>query len=753
VTDTKKTETRIVIIGGGKACAELLTVVQADAEKLGLEVLGVADPDENSPGVRLARELGMGRVVADFHELFREEYTRIDLVVELTGDSEIEKDVVCSLPPGAHFIGHYASRFFRNLFALSAERNRMRKQSELRVLEERNRLQHILDSLPYEILVMGKEFDVQLANRTFLEANHLELENVVGHYCYDLDHRTKAPCDVTVDGCPYWQSLQAGESFATVVPHVDKQGKEHFATVRTAPIRDEAGNTYGVVETIRDITPRISVEEKLRETRMRLDRFLDTAPLFIFMKDVRLHYRTINRQALEMLGLEETDVIGKSDFDLFPEEIARRNKTLENKVLKTATTLRHEGMIPLGGRERYFSTTLFPVVEDNEVIGLFGLREDTTELHERNEDLARKNALLSETQSHLQRVLENSLDLILLLDVGGCIESFNKGAEMALGFTEEEILGRPLDELCEDPERFQDFISEALAAGHASEYETILRRKDGEKVTCNISITAIDDSTGKPLELVVLCRDITRSLSLQADLVRADRLAAVGKLAAGVAHEINNPLAVIETIAGVFEDIVEDEGDALRVDSREMLSRAIERLRYQVKRCSTITHSLLGFVRKTHSGRSQVDIAGLLNETLDLIGSEINLVGAMIRREYDPQLPEVFVDPLLVEQIFVNLLKNAVDAVEEKGNKGEIAVRAQGVDGGVEVRIRDNGVGIPEESLQMIFDLFHTSKPAGKGTGLGLAIVHDIVKQLGGEIRVASEVGEWTSFTLFLPAS
>ena len=747
----KKTRTRVAIVGGGRECVELLSVIQGDADLLGIEVVGVADPDENAPGLRKARELGIRLVVSDFHEIFREEYVAIDLVVELTGRPEIEDEVVVSLPPGAHFIGHYASRFFRNLFALSEERNRLRRQSERRVLEERNRLRHILDSLPYEILVMGKEFDVQLANRTFLEANKLELQDVVGRYCYDIDHRTKAPCDVTVDGCPYWQSLQDGKSFATVVPHVDENGEEHFATVRAAPIRDEEGNTYGVVETIRDITPRISVEEKLRETRTRLNRFLDTAPLFIYMKDIRLHYRIVNRKALEMLGLEETEVIGKSDFDIFPEEAARRNQTLERKVLQSASTVRSEGLIPIGGQDRHFSSTLFPVLEDDEVIGLFGLLEDTTELHEREEDLARKKRQLSETQSHLQRVLENSRDLILLLDVRGYIESFNKGAEMALGFTEEEVRGKPLHELCEEPEVIQNLISDALAEGHTFQYETILRHKDGDKIVCNTSVTTINDSKGKPIELVVLCRDITRRLALQSDLIRADRLAAVGKLAAGVAHEINNPLAIIETIAGVFEDTILEEAEGLLPENRELLAKAIERLRYQVKRCSAITHSLLGFVRKTQAGRTRESVSALLDEALDLVGAEIHIAGIEVQRDYAAGLPQIFVDPMLVEQVFVNLLKNAIDAIEEKGCRGMIEVRTQGVEGGIEIFIRDNGIGIPEESMQKIFDLFHTSKPVGKGTGLGLAIVHDIVGQLEGEVRVASEVGEWTSFTLFLP--
>jgi len=746
-----KARTRVAIVGGGRACLELLSVLHEDAEKLGVEVIGVADPDESAPGVRKALEIGIELVVRDYHEIFRREDLGIDLVVELTGRPEIEDELAHTLPKGAHFIGHDASLFFSNLFALSEERNRLLLRSEQRVVEERNRLQHILDSLPYEVLVMGKDFDVQLANHTFLAANRLELKDVVGRFCYDIDRRTKAPCDVTVDGCPYWESLQAGESFATVLPTVDDHGQEHFATVRTAPIRDENGVTYGVVETIRDITPRISVEEKLRETRTRLNRFLDTAPLFIYMKDVRLQYRVVNRKALEMLGLREEEVIGKGDFEIFPEETARRNQVLERKVLQTAQTVRKEGPMRIGDQERYFSGALYPVLENDEVIGLFGLLEDTTELREREEDLARKNRQLTETQSHLQRVLENSRDLILLLDLQGHVQSFNKGAETALGYAAAEVLGKRVHDLCEDPESMQSLMDEALSEGHASHNETILSHRGGDRIVCSTSITTINDTKGSPIELVVICRDITRSLALQADLIRADRLAAVGKLAAGVAHEINNPLAIIETIGGLLEDVLGEEAGTLSPRNRELLVKAAGRLRYQVKRCSTITHSLLGFVRKTQVGRTKADASSLLNEALALVGAELNIAGIEIRREYADELPPVYVDPMLVEQVFVNLLKNAIDAIEEKGCPGVIDLRTRAVEGGVEVLIRDNGIGIPEESLQKIFDLFHTSKPVGKGTGLGLAIVHDIVDQLEGEVRVASELGQWTSFTLFLP--
>lgn len=743
---------RLAIIGGGHACHELLTMILADDRRqLGLTVIGVADPDPHSPGLELARSHGIELTVPDYHVFFSRD--DIDLIVELTGRPDVREDVFRSLPRDVHFIDHYAARFFWDFFEIAEERNRILQETEQRVLAERNRLQLILDSLPYEILVIRPDYVVETANRKYLMANDLTLAQVAGRYCYDLEHRTKGPCDITVGGCPHAETLRAGKIVSTVVSHRNELGEERFAAVAASPIKDEDGAVLGVVEATRDITERVHLETALRDTRERLNQFIDVAPLFIYMKDINLRYLIVNRRALEILGLSEAEVVGHTDFAIYPEEVARQWQIREREVLRTRKTLHAEGVLPVSGREMHYSATLFPVVKDDRCIGLFGLIEDTTELHQSEVALVEQRAKLSETREFLQGILENSRDLIFLTDTAGQILSTNSGARRILALADgEETQGHSILEFVDDTHTFSELLATALREGHAEQYEVPFLRRDGERAICNVSLTLISDASGQPLELLGICRDITTRMRLQDDLIRSERLAAIGKMAAGVAHEINNPLAVIETIAGLIQETLAEEGACLPETTRTNLERATQRLVQQAHRATAITHSLLGFARKSSASRQEVVIPTLLDESLSLLAPQIKQLAITIRRDDPPDLPAIVTDPSLLEQVFVNLIKNAIEAIEEKAAPGgEVVIRTALAGDKLEITITDNGVGIPASEVGKIYDLFYTSKSAGKGTGLGLSIVFNILKKLGGTITVASEAGQGTSFTVALP--
>ncbi len=495
-----------------------------------------------------------------------------------------------------------------------------------------------------------------------------------------------------------------------------------------------------------------SDSRRLKETRLRLNQFIETAPLAIYVKDVDLRYRKMNKHALNMLGIREELALGKRDRALFPEGGARWLQKIEQETLRTRQTLHGSGVLPIQGQEMHVHVTLFPLIENGLIEGLYGLVEDTTELYESERKLHRVDEQLSETQKYLREVLENSRDIIFLTDPEGNLLSFNSGAETVLGYSRDEVVGTPAHRLCATPGAFGHLFAEALRDGHAMSYESEFRTKDLENVIVNISLTLIDGPDGKPLELVCICRDITTRLRLKQDLIRSERLAAVGQMASGVAHEINNPLAVIDTIAGLVEEMLADEGKVLPSETRGILTRAMDRLHHQVRRVTTITHSMLGFVRTPEAGMVKMNVGELLDECLNLLGTEIRRSRTEVRRIFALDLPSFVSDPMLLEQVFVNLIKNAVDAVAEApGRKGVIEILTTLDDNHIRISIEDNGVGIPKADQEKIFNLFHTTKPAGKGTGLGLSIVHDILHRLGGNVRVASEPGHWTRFVVEIP--
>ena len=491
---------------------------------------------------------------------------------------------------------------------------------------------------------------------------------------------------------------------------------------------------------------------RLKETRLRLNQFVETAPLAIYIKDTDLRYRRVNSHAMQLLGLKEHEIAGRTDHTIYPDGGARWLQKVERETLATRETLHATGVLPVQGRDLHVQITLFPVIENGEVEGLYGLVEDATDLYVSEQKLHEVDEQLTETQSYLREVLENSRDMIFLTDPTGILLSFNSGAENALGYSRDELVGTPAHRLCSMPGNFERMFSMALREGHAASYEVEFRSKDLRPVVCNISLTLIESPDGKPLEVVCICRDITTRLRLKEDLIRSERLAAVGQMASGVAHEINNPLAVIDTIAGLVEETLADDGAELAAETKEILARAMERLHHQVKRCTAITHSLLGFVRKTQTGIVEVDLTELLEESLELLGTELRRSRIRVDRHFTADLPPFRSDPMLLQQVFVNLIKNAADAMEDLTDREpRIEIVTSRDAEYLIVSVEDNGVGIPDQDRERIFDLFHTTKPVGKGTGLGLSIVHDILYRLGGTIRVASEPGKWARFVVSLP--
>ena len=515
---------------------------------------------------------------------------------------------------------------------------------------------------------------------------------------------------------------------------------------------DTCGILEGLIRLTEENRALRSDSRRLKETRLRLNQFVETAPLAIYIKDKELRYRRMNRHALRLLGLEQTNVMGKTDHSIFPPGSVRWLQNVEQATLDTRETLHASGILPVQDKEMHVQITLFPIIEDDRIEGLYGLVEDTTELFASEQKLLEVDEQLNETQKYLREVLENSKDMIFLTDPKGRILSFNNGAENVLGYKRDDVVGRPAHELCAIPDSFDKLFEQTLLEGHAARYEAEFVNTEGQSVICNISLTKIDGPDGLPLEVVCLCRDITTRLRLKNDLIRSERLAAVGQMAAGVAHEINNPLAVIDTIAGLVEETLKDDDVHLEPDTRAILLKSMSRLHYQVKRCTSVTHSLLGFVRNTKTGMVRVDLEALLDECLNVLGIEIRRSRTEIVRMFSSNLPEFTSDPMLLQQVFVNLIKNALDAIEEvPARTGVIEITTSGEPDRLSVTIQDNGVGIAREGQEKIFDLFHTTKPAGKGTGLGLSIVHDILYRLGGNIRLISEPGEWSRFIVELP--
>ena len=388
-------------------------------------------------------------------------------------------------------------------------------------------------------------------------------------------------------------------------------------------------------------------------------------------------------------------------------------------------------------------------MESNEVI--------QTKLKETAEALSEQKEVLHQTSGFLESVLENSKDIIFRTDPDGALVFFGKSGESALGYTWAELSGSDVKKLAEKPHDLENLVYRCLKDKEVIRKEITFRHKNGSAVYCRVVLVPLFNTREEVVGMSGVCRDVTAWRKFKEDLIRVDRLAEVGRIASGVVHELNNPVAVIGEIAGWIGAVASD-AEGLEEEDREELKTSVRHIGEQTKRCRNIAWQLLSFVRESKLTTTSLDAHELLKETVNLLTPELKFTDVEI--VYNFVQGPVFIDSdkQLLEQVFVNFISNAVYAVKEKGDKrGRISLETYLDDTGkspmVEIKISDTGVGISRADQKKIYEYFFTTKPPGKGTGLGLPISRNIIKDLGGSLSFESEPGKGTTFTIRLPVS
>jgi two-component system NtrC family sensor kinase len=241
-------------------------------------------------------------------------------------------------------------------------------------------------------------------------------------------------------------------------------------------------------------------------------------------------------------------------------------------------------------------------------------------------------------------------------------------------------------------------------------------------------------------------------------LIRATRLAELGQMAAGFAHEINNPLQIMKSDRALMEMIFSDlkkKGDLKDPDVKD-LEETLDQLKVQIERCSKITQTILEFGRKSEPTEKDVDVGGFISQVTSMIAEKASVQGIRVKKEISEQTPLLRADPAQIQQVLLNLFNNAIDAITERHGSegGELSVQAgPETNARVRISVSDNGAGISSENLKKIFAPFFTTKPPGKGTGLGLYVCYGIIEGMGGTMEVESQRGVGTTFTISLPAA
>jgi PAS domain S-box-containing protein len=732
----------LAIVGGGRGAESFLRMIASNRFKqFNFHIMGIAEVNLDAPGVEYAREIGVPLITTDYKELF--DLKNLDLIIELTGRDDVCKRLELERPRRVKLIDSFSANLFWELLTaeevIIQQRTKMRRQVEA----ERKWINQILDSIPDEIMVIGVEGEAQYANAALLNNNDISINEVLGKNCYDVEMR-RGDCSLGIGDCPLGEVLKSRKSVNTIRKRYDEKGAAHYASIVAAPMFDESRQIVGIIESTRDITHRITLEEVLKATESRLRQFMEFAPIATYVKSPEGIYREVNDLACETFGKSPQEILGKTDLEIFERGTAEIFRASDAEVLKTKKKITSEKQVSLMNRTISLSTIKYPILDPSsqEVLAICGLVNDVTELRETERELL-------DTRDYLRNILNNSPVIIMTTDLSGRIVSFNTGAEESLGYPKEEAVGTFAKGLYIDPEERDTLLRRVIHEGAVRDYETNLVCKDGQYLPVSITLSQLKNAAGEMIGTVGMSKDISHRKVLFEQITQSERLAAVGRLASGVAHEINNPLAVISEISGFLNELLKRDP---KLENPEFLSEfavGLPKINKEVTRCRSITSRMLSFARKTTVTEETTDVNAALDEILPFWEKKANLRNVSIHRDYDPDLPKVRIEEMQLQEIFINIINNAVQAIEGTPG-GKIIIRTTQDEGKVKVSIKDNGPGIAQEVMDRIFDPFVTTKEAGKGTGLGLSICYGIIKRYDGEITVNSKSGEGAEFIVTL---
>jgi PAS domain S-box-containing protein len=526
------------------------------------------------------------------------------------------------------------------------------------------------------------------------------------------------------------------------------------------------------------------LEQRIKRTEYKYQDLIENASDLIFTINTNGQFVFINRRLSVLTGYLREAWKDRNFLDMvLPEDRSNAEINFRN-TLKGKSRIFEMRIRGQSGKIIYLSTNINPIFDRGEVVGCVGIARDVTQRKKLEQEI-------TELKNFNESIIQSIGSGLLTVDLERRLTSFNQAAEEVLGWRAYEVVGRYLDEIF-SPEECQRLLTSnslefANALGSSSLRDTDgksknstktsdfptsdaktsdnplpnremeLKRKDGKTVHVGFSVTPRIDNRNQRVGTIISFRDISLIKQMQAEVLRMDRLASLGVLASGIAHEIRNPLAGIKTVAQTLEeDINPDDG------KREYVARIIR----QVNRMDDLLKTLFSYARPKSPVPSHCRLQDIINEIKPLMEQRFDKNGVRFIENYTPDLPPVYVDFQQIQQVFMNLFLNAIDAmpvggqltvsahpawtmlkrVDRRGHRYPLLNQRALY---LQVNVADTGEGIARENLQAIFDPFFTTKP--QGSGLGLSIVYRIMEEHNGDIQVESEVGKGTTFALLLP--
>lgn len=606
------------------------------------------------------------------------------------------------------------------------------------VLQTRAEWEAAFNAITDRVFVEDAEYSVIRANAAVLRDYDLSPGKLFGKKCFQVFREREEPCP----GCPVTQTLQTGKAAFGEMENPRLRGNYH---VRTYPIFDRKGKISEVV--VEDVTETKKLEEELRKSEERFRRIVEQANDGILAIDEDYHIELANKVAADITGYSLEHLLGLNFNTLFDEENRAFIKNLfdrrdPHRDLRVCSELE----IVTAGGERKETEVCITTVKDHR-----GARKTYAYLRDIS-PTKRIETQLRKANDFLRNLIENSVDGIIAADMKGKIIIFNKSSEKLLGYNSAEAIeGVHITQLY--PTGIAKEIMQRLRSpeyggrGRLETSQVTLVSKTRDFIPVNISAAIIYEN-GKEIASFGIFTDLRERLKMenelkeaQLHLLHSEKMASLGKLAAGVAHEINNPLGGILIFSKM---LIED------LPPEDPRKEDLERICEETSRCKEIVKGLLEFARQTSYKMELIDLNRTLVQGISLLENQALFHNIRIIKELSPNLPPIPANAGQLNQVFMNIILNAAEAMEGRGTL-TISTRLGPERDMVIIEFADTGCGIKEEYLTRVFDPFFTTKEVGRGTGLGLSTSYGIVQKHQGRISVKSKEGEGTTFSVELP--
>jgi len=507
-----------------------------------------------------------------------------------------------------------------------------------------------------------------------------------------------------------------------------------------------------LLEFARELTSELHVDNLLEQISDRLSETLGVDRLAVFLAAEPGGFRLVRSRGMNFPGKVDTTFLdpaqpGLAKGYLFFDSV-KRAYGFSPAAQKAIEQLRLHYYLPFKVKERtlgylglgktregdYLSSEDIDLLQT--IAGYVSIALENASLYESLEVRARDYQALRDFS---QNIIESINAGVLACNLEGVVEAWNSALERLYGLSRSEAMGKPLEAIF-SPDLRAELSRVSDPHLTLNLYKFRLRNAEDRALIVNLSVVPLLGKENQVIGRLLIFTDLTERVNLEDQLMQAEKLSSIGLLAAGVAHEVNTPLAVITSNAQML---------ARQMDPDDPRTRTLEKIIAQAFRASEIANNLLKFSRIGTSEYSDLDVNRVISESLSLVEPMLKAARVTVNSQLKDSLPAVYGNSGKLQQVFMNLIMNARDAMPRGG---ELTIATEAENSTVHVEVSDNGVGIPADHLNKIFDPFFTTKATSRGTGLGLAVTYGIIREHSGSIQVDSVVGRGTTFRLEFPA-